>query len=112
MRTVLLLLFIVLAFYLPVHMLRRELAAKQRPDYWRRWGAVVVRPAALELREQVIGYYMDAEIFERVRFQQLDYRFARIGGANERDAIDGGELFVEPGLIYHLIDADRAATSR
>ena len=112
MRTALLLFFVVFAFYLPVHMLRRELAAKQRPDYWRRWGAVVVRPAALELREQLIGYYMGVEIFERIRFHQLDYRFSRIGGPREREAIDGGELYLEPGLIYRLAEVDCRSTSR
>lgn len=108
----LLLVLVIMAFYLPIHFLRRELAAQRSPDYWQRWGVVVVHPRALELRERVIGRYMDAEIFEHVRFHGLDYSYSRIAGPHERDAIEGGELYLEPGLIYRLVAVEAVPTSR
>lgn len=107
----LMLLMVLGTLYLPIALLRHDLAARRRPDYWQKWGAVVLRPQALDLREDLIGHYMGVEIFEHVRFQQLDYHFSRIAVKHERDAITGGELFLEPGLIYQMVPADKPATS-
>lgn len=93
---------IVLSFWLPIWAVNRELRARRSPDYWRRWGAVVVEPRALQARERKIGYYQGAEIFERVRFGGWEYRFDHVAGPDERELIEGGELYLEPGLVYRM----------
>lgn len=96
---------IAVIFWIPIWALRRELAARNRPEYWRRWGAVVLEDGALEIREDPIGSYMGQAIFEHVRFAGCDYHFNRITRSEERDLIRGGELFLEPGLVYRMEDA-------
>ena len=96
-------------FWIPVEMLRRDLRDRASPTYWHRWGAVVMRNRALQSRNQVIGSYMGAQIFERVRFADCDYRFDHVAPSEERNLISGGELYLEPGLVYRM---EPPATSR
>ncbi|MCB1887540.1 MAG: hypothetical protein KDH20_08025 [Rhodocyclaceae bacterium] len=93
---------ILLVFWIPVWFVRREIAFRHTPGYWRRFGAVVLRPGALQGREESIGSYMGAPIFRRVRFHGCDYDFDRVAPSEERDLIAGGELFLEPGIVYRM----------
>lgn len=95
-------LLIVVMFLVPIWAVKRELEARTRPDYWRRWGAVVLKPRALQAQDRPIGSYMGTEIFDHVRFADCDYRFDHVAPSEERDLIKGGELFLEPGLVYRL----------
>lgn len=100
-----LLLLILAIFWIPIWVVRRELAWRRQPDYWRRWGAVVLTPTALQQQERVIGRYMGVEIFEQVRFGGCTYRFERVAPSADRDSVGGGELFLEPGLVYRMEDS-------
>ncbi|MCB1915762.1 MAG: hypothetical protein KDG52_08610 [Rhodocyclaceae bacterium] len=95
---------ILLLFWIPIWAVRREVAYRQSPGYWRRWGAVVLSPRALQGRDHEIGSYMGVPIFEHVRFCGHQYHFERVADRAERDLIEGGELFLEPGLVYRLAD--------
>ncbi|MCB1909477.1 MAG: hypothetical protein KDH15_19115 [Rhodocyclaceae bacterium] len=95
---------ILLLFWIPVWAVRREIAYRQSPGYWRRWGVVVLSPSALQACDDRIGSYMGEPIFEHVRFCGHDYHFDRVADSKERDLIEGGELFLEPGLVYRLTD--------
>ncbi|MCB1957438.1 MAG: hypothetical protein KDG55_17295 [Rhodocyclaceae bacterium] len=97
-----LLFLILLVFWIPVWAVRRELAFRHSPAYWRRFGAVVLAPSALQARGDSIGTYMGAPIFRDLRFHGCDYDFERIAPADERDLVEGGELFLEPGLLYRM----------
>lgn len=93
---------ILLLFWIPVWLVRKELAFRNSPQYWQRWGAVVLRTQALQARDEPIGTYMGAPIFQHVRFRDCDYDFDRVLPREQRDCIEGGELFLEPGLVYRL----------
>ena len=93
---------ILAVLWLPIWVVRKELRARSSPDYWRRWGAIVLQPQALQERDGVIGSYMGTEIFAHVRFSDCDYHFDHVAPSRERDFIEGGELFLEPGLVYHM----------
>ena len=96
---------IMFLFWIPIWAVRREVSNRQSPGYWRCWGAVVLSPTALQGRDHPIGSYMGVPIFEHVRFCNLDYLFERVARSEERDLIEGGELFLEPGLVYRLSDS-------
>ncbi len=102
---------ILIVFWIPIWLVRRELAFRRSPAYWRRFGAVVLRPQALEGCDEPIGTYLGSPIFRRVRFHGCDYEFDRVAPSEARDLIDGGELFLEPGLVYRL-RIDRALDVR
>lgn len=93
---------ILLLFWIPVWLVRKELAFRDSPQYWQRWGAVVLRSQALQGWDEPIGTYMGVPIFQRIRFHDCDYEFDRVLPSDARDFIGGGELFLEPGLVYRL----------
>ncbi len=95
---------ILLMFCVPIWIVRRELAFRRSPEYWRRWGAVVMRPTALQATRHPIGAYMGVPIFEEVRFEGHEYVFDRVQSRARRSKIQGGELFLEPGLVYRMRD--------
>jgi len=96
---------ILLMLWIPIWLVRRELAFRRSPDYWRRWGVVVTRPTALQARRHPIGAYMGVPIYGEVRFGGHEYVFDRVQSREWRCMIEGGELFLEPGLVYRMQDS-------
>lgn len=97
-----------LIFSIPVWIVRRELRRRADPDYWRKHGAVVLRPEAFDAHGEPIGYYDGVDIFRTVRFQNHEYRFDRVAPHELRELTRAGELYLEPGLVYVMIDRGSA----
>lgn len=76
-----------------------ELGDPARDEWWR-FGVVVRRADALDEHTELIGHYMGREIWREVRFKGMAFAFDHVAAAAERDAVRGGELFLEPGIVY------------
>lgn len=86
--------------FLPVWMLRKEIARLRDPDYWRKVGVIVKRLEALDEVAEVIGRYMGRDIYGVIIFKGIRYRFDRVAPQVYKRYIHGRELFLEPGLVY------------
>ncbi|NTV10598.1 MAG: hypothetical protein HGA47_07465, partial [Zoogloea sp.] len=89
-----------------------EIRVQGTPEYWRRVGVVVRRPEALQERFEVIGRFQDHEIYAAVRFQNRIYKFERVAPATYKSFMRGGELFLEPGLLYVMDGPDLPISAR
>ena len=102
-------LLVILAFVavlVPVGLVVVELWPGIEPD-WKQTGVIVHRADALEGHSETIGHYMDGDIWAVVRFKGSDYVFAHISQPDYRPFVKGGELFLEPGLLYVMRDRGR-----
>lgn len=62
-------------------------------------GAAVGREAVLA-SDEIVGYLNGCAIPAAVRYLGVRYRFDRVAPPAYRYAVQPGELFVEPGLLY------------
>lgn len=96
-----------LAFYWAVWF---ALAYWESPEYFRRFGVIVLRPEGLDGHGEQIGRYGEAPIYRSVRFKDMDYEFAGVVPPRYVRQIDENELYIEPGLLYvHACALTRAA---
>ena len=96
---------LVLILALPLHWLvLRHFDQLSDPAYLRRHGVVLVSGQALQAHADAIGQYRGQPIWASVTFMGLVYRFDRITEPRQREGISAGELFLEPGLVYCVIE--------
>lgn len=76
------------------------------------FGVVVRRPDAFDAVADVVGRYMGLDIYERVIFKGMTYLFDRVAPPGYKDKIRGGELFLEPGLVYIAQPIERSLPRR
>lgn len=70
------------------------------PRYLRGQGVVIERESALDGHSEVIGVYQGHPIWATVTFKQIPYRFSRVTRRQNREKLAGGELYLDPGLVY------------
>ena len=86
---------------LPLHFaVQWHLARLEDPLYLRAQGIVVVRESALSAHGEAIGEYQGHPIWETVTFKRMHYRFSRVTQREYREKLAGGELYLDPGLVY------------
>jgi hypothetical protein len=80
----------------------RKLEQLEDPAYLRKEGVVIVRKNVIDARSEVIGEYQGRPIWASVTFMGMQYRFDHIVEDKQREWIEAGELYLEPGLVYAL----------
>ena len=87
---------------LPFHLVvLRYIAVHTDPALLRKQGVVIVHDRVLEERSAPIGEYMGSPIWGSVTFRGLVYRFDRIVRRRDRNLTGPGELYLDPGFVYH-----------
>jgi hypothetical protein len=72
----------------------------ESPEYFRRFGVIILRPEGLDGHTEVIGRYRGAPIYRSVSFKGMEYEFAGVVPPRYCRRIDENELYIEPGLLY------------
>ncbi len=92
---------ILLTLLVPLVSLQVELIRARNPrTEFRRVGVVVVRTTAFDEMSDVIGRYMDNDIFASVVFRGIRYEFVGVAPPRYIDVLRGRELLLKPGLLY------------
>lgn len=92
---------ILLTLLVPLVSLQVELIRARNPrTELRRVGVVVVRTTAFDEMSDVIGRYMDNDIFASVVFRGIRYEFVGVAPPRYIDVLRGRELLLKPGLLY------------
>ena len=81
-------------------LVRREIDRLEDPSYLRRNGVVIVLERALEAHGDALGRYMGSPIWRSVTFMGMVYRFDRVALPSEKERLGGGELYLDPGIVY------------
>ena len=93
---------------LPFHWaVMAQLARCESPEYFRRYGVIILRMEALDARTGAIGRYRGAPIHGAVRFKGMEYEFARVVPQRYQARIRENELYLDPGLLYVFRADDR-----
>jgi hypothetical protein len=92
--------FVVLALVFPIWMVLRETREQASGRYWQRVGVVVRNLRGLDRTDEVIGRYMNSDIYRSIVFQGIQYEFDRVAPPAYKRALRGRELYLEPGLVY------------
>lgn len=66
----------------------------------RRVGVVVKSVRALDGMAELIGYYMGADIYDRIVFKGVSYQFVCVAPPAVKAHLRGRQLYLEPGLLY------------
>lgn len=89
-----------MAVAVPIWRLGREWRSMRDGSYWQRVGVVVRNLRALDSVADVIGRYMEADIYRSVVFKGIRYEFDRVTVPAYKNILDPRELYLEPGLVY------------
>jgi len=88
---------------LPLHWaVTSQLARWTSPEYFRRYGVIILRAEALDRCAEVIGHYSGAPIYGAVEFKGMEYAYAGIVSPCYQAQIDENELYLDPGLLYRF----------
>jgi hypothetical protein len=86
---------------LPLHwVVTAQFAWWASPEYFRRYGVIILRTEALDSRTEVIGHYRGAGIHRTVAFKGMEYEFDAVVSPGYRARIGENELYLDPGLLY------------
>jgi hypothetical protein len=86
---------------LPLHWaVMAQFARWNSPEYFRRYGVIILRMEALDGCTEITGRYCGAPIYRSVAFKGMEYEFARVVSPRYRERIDENELYLDPGLLY------------
>jgi hypothetical protein len=91
---------LLVAAFLPLWVLARDVMRLRDPNYWRKVGVIVKRLEALDGVAEVIGRYMGSDIYGTITFKGIRYDFDRVAPQVYKRYMHGAELFLEPGLVY------------
>jgi hypothetical protein len=106
-------LVILASLALPFHWaVMAQFARWASPEYFRRYGVIILRMEALDGRTEVIGRHRGAPIYRSVAFKGMEYEFARIVSPRYRTRIDENELYLDPGLLYVFARVSLAHAAR
>jgi hypothetical protein len=84
----------------------------ESPEYFKRFGVIILRPEGLDGHGELIGRYGGAPIYRSVSFKGMDYEFAGVVPPRYARRIDENELLLEPGLLYVFHPADAGGSAR
>ena len=100
-----LVLLIIAALVRPlINSLSNELSEAQAPDFYKRYGVIVKTLNALDEMAEVVGRYMDRDIYRFVTFKGHRYEFACIAPSAWKRHIGKNLLFLEPGIVYVALE--------
>lgn len=92
---------ILMTLLVPLVGLQVELLRARDPRaHFKRVGVVIVRATALDEMSDVIGRYMDSDIFGSVVFRGMRYEFVGVAPPHYMEVMRGSELLLKPGLLY------------
>lgn len=92
---------ILMTLLVPLVGLQVELIRARNPRAeFKRVGVVVVRTTAFDEMSNVIGRYMDDDIFANVVFRGIRYEFVGVAPPRYIEVMRGRELLLKPGLVY------------
>lgn len=90
----------IVALVLPIWRLGCEWRSMRDASYWQHVGVVVRSLTALDSVAEVIGRYMETDIYRAVVFKGIRYEFDRIAVPAYKNLLAGRELYLEPGVVY------------
>jgi hypothetical protein len=93
-------LVVVVAMMFPIWMVVREARGATGARYWQRVGVVVSSERALDSVSEVVGRYMDGNIYGSLTFQGVRYDFDRVASPAYKNVLRGRALYLEPGVVY------------
>ena len=92
---------ILLTLLVPLVSLQVELIRARDPRAeFKRVGVVVVRTTAFDEMSEVIGRYLDGDIFASVVFRGIRYEYVGVAPPRYMEVMHGRELLLKPGLLY------------